>query len=229
MVVEALGLDGVDAGRGRQRLEGEGDPGDQAASRHRREQHVGPLADRLELAGGLQPHRPLAGDDVEIVEGGDHHRPPLRGDGGGDRLARFAVAVVGDHLGPERPRRLGLHRRRVGRHDDQRRAADQPRRQGHALGMVSRGEGDHPADPLFGGKARQAIVGAAELERAGALQGLALDEHPASRRSVDGVAAQQRGRDRMAAQPAGGVLHILERRKRAHLRAAADRGTGRPA
>ncbi len=212
MVVEALGLDAVDLGRGRQRLERQADPGHQPAARGRAQQHVGARPHRLELACSLQPRRALAGDDEGIVVGGHQHRAALVGDALRDRLAIFGLAVVEHHLGAQRPGGLDLDGRRVGRHHDHRRAAHHTGRRRHALGVVAGREGHHACLALLRVEPAQAVVGAAEFERAGPLQHLGLDEHPPADRGVQGVGAHQRRLHGVALQAGAGVLHIGEGR-----------------
>ena len=63
------------------------------------------------------------------------------------------------------------------RHDDRRRDAEELRGQGDALGVVAGGEGDHAAAALGFGDLQQGVHRAADLERAGALEVLALEPH----------------------------------------------------
>ena len=53
----------------------------------------------------------------------------------------------------------------------------------HALGVIARRERDHAGARAPGARRDQAVVGAAELERAAALERLALEEHVAPTRS----------------------------------------------
>ena len=94
----------------------------------------------------------------------------------GDFGAVLAVAVVRDDLGAERFGAQALGRRRVGRHDDGRAHAEQFRRGGDALGVVAGGIGDDAGGALVRRDRAAFVVGAAELERAGALQRLGLEE-----------------------------------------------------
>ena len=66
-------------------------------------------------------------------------------------------------------------------HDDDRRHAEKPRRRRDALRVVAGGEGHDAAGALLERDRRELVVGAAELERAGALQGLRLEENPRRR------------------------------------------------
>jgi len=62
------------------------------------------------------------------------------------------------------------------RHDDDRADAQQPRRKRHGLGVVAARMGHDAAPLLLVGQLRQRVVRAADLERAGRLEALRLDE-----------------------------------------------------
>ena len=106
---------------------------------------------------------------------------------------------------------IALHRRRVGRHDDDARDVEHLSGERDRLRVVAGREGDDAAAALVGGEARERVVGAAELEGAGALQVLALEEQVGAGARVDGA----RGRDRRPwATPAicaRGALDVGER------------------
>ena len=142
-VVEAGGLDRVDGHAGQLAGQGDGAAGDQAAAAAADEDGV----ERGIAAGGLlrqlQPDRALAGHDQGVVVGADQHGAGARGDLAADGLAVVGGAVVGDHLGAERARAVELGARRVGRHHDRGRHAQELGGHGHALGMVARRVGDH--------------------------------------------------------------------------------------
>ena len=74
--------------------------------------------------------------------------PRLLGDLAGDGLAILAVAVVQHDLGAVGLGALALGQRRVRRHHDGRRHAQDLRRLGNALGMVAGGERDDAAGAL---------------------------------------------------------------------------------
>ena len=69
-----------------------------------------------------------------------------------------------------------LERRRVRRHDDDRRRAEQPGGAGDALGVVARRVRDDAAGALRGAQRRDRDVRAADLERADRLERLGLEE-----------------------------------------------------
>jgi hypothetical protein len=104
-------------------------------------------------------------------------------------------------------------RRRVRRHDDRGRNAEQAGRRGDSLGVVARGEGDHPCRALRVVELRQPVVGAAELEGAGVLQRFELEQDAAAGARVERGAVEQGGAPGMACDPSGGRLHILEGRQ----------------
>ena len=140
-----------------------------AAGRHDHGADVGDLVE------DLQPDRPLAGDDVRVIEGVDQNGAGLLGQRG-RRQERLLDA------GPDQPHRravaLGgrdLRQRRPDRHHHRGRGAQQRGRQGDALRVVARAGGHHarPAPALA--ETGDPHVGAAELERAAALEVLALE------------------------------------------------------
>ncbi len=210
MVVVSGRLHRVELGLGRQDLERQGDPGDQPAPGGRGQEDVRLYVHGRELIGQFQPNGPLPRDHVRIVEGRHQDRAPLCSDAHRDFLAGFGEAVVGHHLATEVSGGLQLHRRGVGGHDDHGGTAHQTGGLGHPLRVVAGGEGHHAGDTLLGRQPAEAIEGAAELEGAGPLQGLGLDEHPRAGGGVQGVRSQERRLDRPAAQVGRGVQHIVE-------------------
>jgi hypothetical protein len=111
-------------------------------------------------------------------------------------------------------RDLGL--RCVLRHQDQRRHAQQARRQRDRLGMVAAGERDHAGPALRRIEARQRIEGSAELEGAHALEVLALEEDFGAQARVQRRGAQHRCGMGMPLQPARGGHDIGKGRKVRH-------------
>ena len=101
----------------------------------------------------------------------------------------------------------------VGHHDDAGDVEDLAG-EGNRLGVIAGGERQHAAFPLVGGEARERVIGAAELEGAGALEVLALEEELGAGEGVE----RSRGRDRRAMRDAGdlprGVLDVGKRRPR---------------
>ena len=87
--------------------------------------------------------------------------------------------------------------------------AQQPRRGRHALGVVAGRVGDHRRRRDLADR----VVGAAELERAGALQGLGLEQDAAAGQRVQGLGFQQRRAAGDALQSARGGLHVREGRQ----------------
>src|SRR6185369_7592261 len=69
------------------------------------------------------------------------------------------------------------------------------------------------------------VIGAADLERAGALQAFRLDEQPAAELRIDALVLEQRRADRDALEAAGGGLDIGKGRQRRHQ--ATPRRAGR--
>ena len=111
-----------------------------------------------------------------------------------------AVAACGVDLGA----------RGVGVHDDGRGHPEQLRGEGDPLGVVPGGVGDDAAATLLRGELGEAVVGAAELERARALEVLALEEDVRARLAVGGGGGNDRRAVGHAAQALGGGLHVGE-------------------
>jgi hypothetical protein len=125
----------------------------------------------------LEPDGPLAGDQVEVVEGVDVHEP-LRC----DELARLFVGVVPDgslkdDLGAVASGRGHLRGGGVLRHADHRPDAEHRGGERHALGVVSGRGADDAAIPLLLGEARELHERPANLVRPRALEELGLQAH----------------------------------------------------
>ena len=142
--------------------------------------------------------------------------PVLLRDAQADLLAAVLHAVVEHDLGARGAGVGDLQRRRIGRHDDGGLHAQQARGFGKALRVVARRPADDALLAVGLAHRGQEIVGAAQLERAGALQALGLDEQPAAQPRVDPRVLQQRRADRDALEAAGGGLNIGEGRGRGH-------------
>ena len=69
------------------------------------------------------------------------------------------------------------------------------------------------AAPLVGGEPRQRVVGAAELEGAGALQVLALEEDARAGALVDAARGDDRRAVRDAGDPGGGAFDVAKSRE----------------
>ena len=140
----------------------------------------------------LAADRALAGDHQRIVVGRHQRRRcgvrRCRARSPRDPRARDRRAR------PRRraPRCARAWARRIRRHDDDRRHAEDARRRRHALRMIAGREGHHAAGALVHRDRRQLVVGAAELERAGALQGLGLEEHARAGERVEHRRRHQR-------------------------------------
>jgi hypothetical protein len=85
-----------------------------------------------------------------------------------------------------------------------RRGAHHPRGQGHALRVVARGERDDPPGALGRRQRGELVQRAADLEGAGALEVLALEEHLMPAGVVERLAADDRRAMDARAQPPGG-------------------------
>ena len=143
-----LGFDTDDAGGRPERPDGRRDTARESAAAHRHEddREVRKVLDQFE------PDGALARDDPIVVVGRDDRQPPLGGDRLGDLLSLVARGPDDDDLRTIRGHALALDRRRVRRHDDDSRRAEQASGTRHALGMIARGIGDDAVRQLVGGQ-----------------------------------------------------------------------------
>ena len=171
-------------------------PGHQPAAACGHDHGIRPATDGAALAHDLVPHGPLPGDDVKIVVRLDQRRPPLLRDALAERLARLAGTIVEHDLRPVAARARDLHRRRIPRHDDDRRYADELGGCRNRLRMVAGGVRHHAPGIRIRIELQQPVAGAPELERAGALQRFRLEQQAPADLLVEGVGVQQRRLDR---------------------------------
>ncbi|CAE6808102.1 hypothetical protein R69927_06032 [Paraburkholderia domus] len=129
------------------------------------------------LAENLHRDGALAGDHVRIVERVNKrqaafflqlHRVPVC------IAIRLAELHHLDRCSAMRAHRIDLHLRRRHRHDDDRLHTHPGRRQRHALRMIARRRGNHPAFQRLRRNVRHLVVRAAHLEREHRLVVLAL-------------------------------------------------------
>jgi hypothetical protein len=135
----------------------------------------------------LEADRPLAGDHALVLEGVHERRAGAldvrrRGRDGllealAGQLGRAAVGASG----------LDLGHRRVLRHEDRRGDARFPRRPGHRLPVVPRARRDDSGGALALAQGRDRVVRPADLEGAGALEVLRLQEHLTPREAREGL------------------------------------------
>ena len=118
----------------------------------------------------LQAHGALSGDDVGIVERGDHGAALFAGQRGGMLVGVVVRLAVQDDLGSVPAGRLGLGARGGGGHHHQRGNAGPGGGHGDTLGMVARAGGDDSTRPLLGGEVGDLEPRAAQLERARVLE-----------------------------------------------------------
>ncbi len=104
-------------------------------------------------------------------------------------------------LGAVVPRRIDLRHRSVLRHEDPRACADLARRPRDRLSVVPRARPYHAGRELLLAQRRDAVVRAAYLERAGALQVLSLEMHCAARKRRQGLGRVDRRDARDAVEP----------------------------
>ena len=205
-VVARQGLDTDHLAVGRQGTGCQRAASQQAATAQADEQGV-QLAHFLDqLLGG----RALAGDDVGMVVRRHQGQAALLCDPLAQRLAVFGETVVHDDLGTVAAGGGHLAGGCVLRHQHHGGHVEDLRGQGNRLGMVARRKSEHAPLALRRGEGAQGIKSAPELERAGALQVLALEEQCATQQCVGRAGTHDRGVQRVALQAVGGGLHILE-------------------
>ena len=141
-----LRFDADDPGARAEGVDGRRDTGCEPAAADRDEDR----GDVRQVLDDLEAARALAGDDPIVVVRRDDREAALGRDPLGDDPALRACRPNDDDLGSVRGDTTRLELRRIGRHDDDRRRAEEPRRAGDALGVVAGRVGDHAAGPLVG-------------------------------------------------------------------------------
>ena len=96
----------------------------------------------------LQADRPLAGHDVDVVEGMDQHRTGGLAPSQGLDQGLVHGGAVHAHIGAVGPGRGDLGDRRAVRHEHRRTGPEGAGGQGHALRVVPGARGDHAAGTL---------------------------------------------------------------------------------
>ena len=208
MIVKTFGLGGIEAGLRHPRLDRERDAGGEPAARGVDRDYVGHETEVGQILDDLAPGRTLSGDDQRIVVGRHQHGTARARKLARDRFAVLTGAIVQHDFGAERSGALALGPRRVRGHDDHGRHAQQCRRRRHALRMVAGGKRDHAAGALGRRDGGKAIIGAAELERAGALQRFRLEKDARARERVEHRRGHQRRAQGDAGEPPRGSVDV---------------------
>ena len=178
------------------------EPAASRADQHRAD--VGDLLDDLKAEGALTGH------DVDVIERVDQHRTGLFAecarrderlvDGAACEHDLGAVVAGGLHLGDRGPLR----------HEDRGAHAESPRSQRHALRMIARARRDDSAQPLLVVELRDAVVGAADLERSRALEVLGDEVDGAADRLEQPARARRRQVADDALEPIARRLDVRE-------------------
>ena len=169
----ALRLHADDAHAVKPRTRRDRDPGRERSAADRDHDH----RRRRRLVRDLEPDRALSGDHVGVVEGVDQRCAGALG-----VLARGLCGVVVRtvdecHLAAVGANRLDLRQRRVTGHEQVGAGVAAAGGERNGLGVVAGARGDDPAPELGVGEAADPVLGAADLERAAALQVLGLQRH----------------------------------------------------
>ena len=167
-----------------------------------------------EVVDDLASRGALAGDDQGVIIRRDQNRAALPCDVAGDGFAIVAGAVVQHDFGAERRGAFALGARCIARHHDHAAHAEEPRRGGDPLRMIAGRERNDAAATLVERDRGELVVGAAELERSGALQGLGFEKSAAAGQGVERGRGQERRVQRHASQPASSVVDIGGGRQR---------------
>ncbi len=175
--IGSFGLDADDPNVGVRVSNGGGDPRHQPAAADA-DEHGVQLLDGLEQ---LEPDRALPGDDGRIIVRMHEGQATLGLQLAGALVGGIVVASLQDDLRAQLARGLHLRDRRVLGHADQRVHALIACRQGHALCVVAGRGADDAGLALVLVERVDLVVGAANLERARALQVLELEMHLGSR------------------------------------------------
>ena len=199
--VEIFRLDAVNLGVGAGASQRQGNAADQPAAAARRQHLIQLHAETHRILGNLQAGCALPRNDAGIVEWLDQHRAAFGANLCRDRLAILFLPVIEHDLRTKSAGAFDLGARRVRRHHDQGRHAEQFGRRRHALGMVAGGKRHHAFGAFAFGDYRQPVAGAAEFERAGALQKLQFQEHPPAGERVQLPAFHQRRAHRIGRDP----------------------------
>ena len=207
VIIPAIRLDRPDLGIGRQFGHHQGAAAQQAAA-------AGADGQRIELLAGIleqfEGQGALAGDDIGMVEGRHMGGAALCGQAGGEGMAVGVVAVEEGDLGAPAAGCGDFYRGGIGWHGDQGRHAQGCGGAGGGLAVIAGGMGDHAARAQGRVNTHQRIGGAAQLEAAGALQGLRLDEDGGAHGGVQRRVAQHRGAVDMRGDAGGGGQDIGE-------------------
>ena len=179
--------------------------------------HQAPAAERDQhrldvrsLLHDLEPAGALPGHDVLVVVGVDQHGAGLGGEP--HRLLQRLVEVgaVEDHLRAVPPGGVQLGDRGTLGHEHRGLDPEQLRGERDALRVVAGGRRDHAAGALLLGEPEHPHVGAADLERAGALEVLALEQHRAADDRRQPARVLHRGRDRHSLEEPAGLPDVVE-------------------
>ena len=185
-------------------LQRQGDAGGQAATAAGHQYVCGAYIFLPCLVGNLEAGGRLADDDHGFVVGPDQRQAALRRQSCADLVAIAAGPLIEHDLGTEGAGVVDLLLRGIRRHDDDAGDAVHAGGKGHALGVVAGGEGDDPTGAGLRLERRDRRPAAAELEGAGVLQALGLDEQTPPGDFVEEGRRQQRRPPRPAGQPDAG-------------------------
>ena len=156
----------------------------------------------------LQADRALARDDRRVVE--RRHQHATLGIGARGRVALLERLAREHDLGAVVRGRDLLGERRVDGHVDARGHPERGRGERDALGVVAGARGDDAARALGVGQRGHAVDRAAQLEGAGALQVLGLEQHARARPARDRAGGEHGRRRDDAVDHGACALDVLE-------------------
>ena len=166
---------------------------------------------RAELLDELQAERALTGEHERVLEGVDvglsRFDPLLGGHGSVVEAEPGEDDVCAVALG-----RLDLCVRGVLGHEDGCAHPGFPCGPSDRLAVVARARGDDARSALGVGELRDPVVGAADLERACALEVLGLEPHRAAREAPERLRGDDGGLARDTLEPSPRLLDLSERR-----------------
>ena len=194
-------------------LDGKRDAGDEPAAgeRHDNSAHIGDLLDDLE------PCCTLAGDDLLVVEGREHDHALFLNQPVGRGLGLVLGSANDADPGTQGLDRLDLVLRHETRHDHEAVCAGGLGGMGEAATVIAGGNADNAPGALLLAQREHGIGGTAELERAGDLMVLLLEQDGCSGPLGKGRRGIERGSPDMRSDALAGGVNVRQGQLVFHL------------